>query len=183
VPAIPSWAVFDSQFIDSYMLAGTLPGAKKPEAWFQQGYLHKADTIDALADLIKIDPAALRATVERFNGFVAKNDDADFHRGARVYDRWLGDPFNKPNETLGAITKGPFYAVPVVPGDVGTLGGVVTDESARVLREDGTPIRGLYATGASTASVMGRTSPGSGVNVGASLVWGFVAANHAAQTA
>ena len=107
------------------------------------------------------------------------NDDADFHRGARTYDRWLGDPFHSPNETLGEISEGPFHAIPVIPGDVGTLGGVVTDDKARVLREDGTPIAGLYATGVSAASVMGRTSPGSGVNIGPSFVWGYVAAKDA----
>ncbi|TVV75763.1 FAD-dependent oxidoreductase [Sphingomonas solaris] len=183
VPAIPSWAIFDNRVMGGYMIAGTMPGSKKPDAWTEQGYLHTADTIEALAASIKVDPATLAATVERFNDFVAKNDDEDFHRGKRAYDRWLGDPFRKPNETLGDISTGPFHAIPIVPGDVGTLGGVVTDDKARVLREDGTPIRGLYATGVSAASVMGRTSPGSGVNIGPAFVWGYVAANHAVQAA
>jgi 3-oxosteroid 1-dehydrogenase len=161
------------------MLAGTMPGAKKPQVWFEQGYLKKADTIEQLAEALKITPTTLRATVDRFNGFVAKKHDEEFGRGARAYDRWLGDPFNPHDATLGEIDQGPFYAVPVMPGDVGTLGGVVTDVDGRVLREDGTPIAGLYATGVSTASVMGRTSPGAGVNVGPSVVFGFVSAKHA----
>lgn len=183
VPALPSWAIFDSRCMTSTMIAGTMPGAKKPAAWTEQGFLHRGDTIEALAASIKVDPAALRGTVDRFNGFVAAGEDSDFHRGAGAYDRWLGDPFNKTHATLGTIAEGPFYAVPVVPGDVGTLGGVVTDEKARVLRGDGSVIPGLYATGASTASVMGRTSPGSGVNIGASFVWGFVAATEAVAQA
>ena len=183
VPAIPSWAVFDARVLKNYMIAGTMPGSKKPEAWTEQGFLHQGATIEALAGSIKIDPVALRATIDRFNRFVADKDDADFHRGARAYDRWLGDPFHPTHPTLGEISEGPFYAVPVVPGDVGTMGGVVTDDHARVLREDGTPIAGLYATGVSAASVMGRTSPGSGVNVGAAFVWGFVAANDALSKA
>ncbi|MDO6414575.1 FAD-dependent oxidoreductase [Sphingomonas sp. BIUV-7] len=183
VPALPSYVVFDSDAMASTMIAGTLPGARKPDPWYEQGYLKKADTIDALAGLLAIDPAVLRKTVDRFNGFVAANKDDDFKRGARAYDRWLGDPFHKPSETLGTIGKAPFYAIPVIPGDVGTMGGVVTDEQARVLREDGSPIARLYATGVSTASVMGRTSPGSGVNIGPSFVWGFVAANHALTVA
>ncbi|TGD70242.1 FAD-binding protein, partial [Mangrovimicrobium sediminis] len=126
-----------------------------------------------------IDPAALETTVSRFNGFVAANHDADFGRGARAYDRWLGDFTHQPSTTLGSIERGPFYAVPILPGDVGTYGGVVTDSSARVLRADGTPIAGLYATGVSTASVMGRTYPGAGCSVGPSFVWGYVAARHA----
>ena len=178
-PAIPSYAIFDSRVMKNVMIAGTMPGSKKPDEWTEQGYLHTADTIEQLAASLKIDSAALRGTVDRFNGFVAANDDADFHRGARTYDRWLGDPFHSPNETLGEISEGPFHAIPVIPGDVGTLGGVVTDDKARVLREDGTPIAGLYATGVSAASVMGRTSPGSGVNIGPSFVWGYVAAKDA----
>ena len=178
-PAIPSYAIFDSRVMKNVMIAGTMPGSKKPDEWTEQGYLHTADTIEQLAASLKIDSAALRGTVDRFNGFVAVNDDADFHRGARTYDRWLGDPFHSPNETLGEISEGPFHAIPVIPGDVGTLGGVVTDDKARVLREDGTPIAGLYATGVSAASVMGRTSPGSGVNIGPSFVWGYVAAKDA----
>ncbi|MFC4314585.1 FAD-dependent oxidoreductase [Steroidobacter flavus] len=180
VPAVPSWAIFDSQFMAKYWLAGTMPGKAKPQHWYDQGYLKKADTIEALAQQLKMDPAALKTTVERFNGFVAKNKDEDFHRGERAYDRWLGDSLNKPSETLGAINKGPFYAVPIVPGDVGTYGGVVTDEHARVLRGDGSIIPGLYATGVSTASVMGRFYPGAGSSVGPSFVWGYVAAKHAA---
>jgi 3-oxosteroid 1-dehydrogenase len=128
-----------------------------------------------------MDPAQLRASVDRFNGFVDKGRDEDFQRGARAYDRWLGDPYHRPSETLGRIERAPFFALPVVPGDVGTYGGVVTDVQARVLREDGSVITGLYATGVSTASVMGRVYPGAGSSVGPSFVWGWVAARHAAN--
>ncbi len=180
VPAVPSWAVMDSQYMRYYMLAGTLAGTRKPQEWFDSGYLKKADSIEALAVQLKIDPATLKSTVQRFNGFVARNHDDDFQRGERAYDRWLGDPFNKPSETLGTIAEAPFYAVQVLPGDVGTYGGVVTDEHARVVRADGSLIPGLYATGVSTASVMGRSYPGAGSSVGPSFTWGFVAAKHAA---
>ncbi|MDB5968694.1 MAG: FAD-dependent oxidoreductase [Hydrocarboniphaga sp.] len=183
VPAVPSWAVFDSQYLAKYMLAGTMPGSRKPQSWYDSGYLKRADSIEALAQQIRIDPATLKTTVERFNGFVASNHDEDFHRGERAYDRWLGDDLNKPSATLGTIAQAPFYAVQIIPGDVGTYGGVVTDDHARVLREDGSVIAGLYATGVSTASVMGRKYPGAGSSVGPSFIWGFVAAQHAAQVA
>jgi 3-oxosteroid 1-dehydrogenase len=181
VPAVPSYAVFDSEYVSNYMLAGTLPGSTKPQQWYDSGYLKKADTIEGLAQQLKIDPTILKSTVDRFNGFVAKNRDEDFHRGERAYDRFLGDPYHKPSETLGTIEKGPFYAVPIVPGDVGTYGGVVTDEHARVLRADGSFIPGLYATGVSTASVMGRAYAGAGASIGPSFTWGFVAAKHAVK--
>ncbi len=179
VPAVPSWAIFDSQYIKKYMLAGTMPGEKKPEAWLRDGYLRKADTVEGLAAMLNIPPSALKATVTRFNGFVAQGRDEDFNRGVRAYDRWLGDPYHHPNATLGEISQAPFYAVPVLPGDVGTYGGVVTDAQARVLKPDGSVIPGLYATGVSTASVMGRAYPGAGSSVGPSFVWGYIAANAA----
>lgn len=180
VAAVPSWGVVDSQFMKKYMLAGTMPGSKKPDEWYSSGYLKKADTVAELAQLMGVDPAALTATVERFNGFVDANCDADFGRGNRAYDRWLGDFLHKPSPTLGRIERGPFYAFQIVPGDVSTYGGVVTDEHARVLRDDGSAIEGLYATGVSTASVMGRVYPGAGSSVGPALTWGYVAARHAA---
>jgi len=180
VPALPSWAIMDAQFARNYMMGNTMPGIKKPQSWQDTGYLRQADTIEGLAALLKIEPAALKATVERFNGFVAKNDDEDFHRGARAYDNWLGDPYHKPSATLGTIAEAPFYAVPMVPGDVGTYGGVVTDVHGRVLREDGGVLRGLYATGVSTAGVMGRFYPGAGASVGPSFTFGYISARHAA---
>ena len=164
----------------TYMLAGTMPGSRKPQRWYDEGYLRQADSVEALARQIDIDPNALTSTNERFNGFVANNRDEDFHRGERAYDRWLGDSLHLPSPTLGAIDSPPFFAVPVVPGDVGTYGGVVTDEHARVLREDGSVIPRLYATGVSTASVMGRVYPGAGSSVGPAFVWGYVAAKHVA---
>ena len=178
-PAIPSYAIFDNRVMKNVMIAGTMPGSKKPDEWTEKGFLHTADTIEELAASLGIDPSALRGTVDRFNGFVAAGEDKDFGRGNRAYDRWLGDPFHGPNETLGELSEGPFHALTVIPGDVGTLGGVVADEKARVLRADGTPIKGLYATGVSAASVMGRTSPGSGVNIGPSFVFGYIAAKDA----
>ncbi|CAN7599322.1 FAD-dependent oxidoreductase [Phenylobacterium sp. LjRoot219] len=181
VPAVPSWWIMDSQYIERHMLANTMPGAKKPAAWFLEGYLRKADTLDGLATACGIDPRTLKATTERFNGFARQGRDDDFHRGARAYDRWLGDPTQKPNAALGTVEKGPFYAVTVVPGNVGTFGGVVTDAYARVLREDGSVIGGLYATGTTTAAVMGRTYPGAGCSIGPAFTFGYVAAKHAAN--
>lgn len=179
VPATPSWLVLDSRFLATYPLAGNMRGAKKPAAWFEQGFLRKGDSIAELASACSIDPAALQSTVERFNAQVRAGRDDDFGRGDHVYDNWLGDGLHSPSPTLGTVEEGPFYAMPVYPGDVSTYGGLVTDEHARVLREDGSPIGGLYATGTSTASVMGRGCPGAGASIGPSFTWGYVAARHA----
>jgi 3-oxosteroid 1-dehydrogenase len=183
VPASPSWAIFDAQYVRNYMLAGTFPGTPKPQRWYDEGYLRRANSIEELERLLNITPKTLAATVQRFNEFVSKNRDEDFHRGERAYDGWLGDPYHHPSKTLGSIAEAPFYAVPVVPGDVTTYGGVLTDEHARVLRKDGSVIPGLYATGISTASVMGRAYPGAGSSIGPAFTFGFVAGQHAIASA
>src|SRR6266702_2238799 len=182
VPAIPSWAIMDSRFMEEYPLCGSAGIRTKPQSWIESGYLKRADTIEELAKLIKVDPAALKGTVDRWNSLVDKGVDEDFHRGERAYDNWLGDPFFKdgPNKSMGRIEKGPFYAVDVIPGDVSTYGGVVTDPHSRVVRGDGSVIEGLYATGVSTASAMGRVYPGAGASIGPSMVFGYVAGKHAA---
>jgi 3-oxosteroid 1-dehydrogenase len=181
VPAIPSWWVVDDQFMKTYLFCGTMPGSKKPQEWYEAGFLKRADTIEELAGLINIAPATLKATIDKWNAGVREGRDPEFNRGVRDYDNWLGDQVKKPVRALGTIEKAPFYAAPVVPGDVGTYGGVVTDANARVLKEDGSPIPGLYATGTTTASVMGRCYPGAGASVGPSFTWGYVAARHAAN--
>jgi 3-oxosteroid 1-dehydrogenase len=178
-PAVPSWLVLDSQYMAKYMIAGTMPGTKKPQSWFDRGFMMKADTLQELAKACGMDPTNLIASVTRFNEFARKGKDDELHRGDTAYARFLGDKAHKPSPTLGTIEKLPFYAYRVYPGDVGTFGGVITDVHARVLRADESVIPALYATGISTASVMGRVYPGAGASVGPSFVWGYVAANHA----
>ena len=182
VPAVPSWWIVDAKHMRQYMYTGTMPGTKKPQEWYDSGFLKRADSIEGLASQIGIDPAVLRNTVDKFNADAKQGVDTEFHRGDRAYDNWLGDFYRKDgSHTLGPLDEGPFYAAPMVPGDVGTYGGVVTDVNARVLREDGSVIEGLYATGISTASVMGRIYPGAGSSVGPSFVFGYIAAKHAAN--
>jgi 3-oxosteroid 1-dehydrogenase len=181
VPAIPSLWIVDEQYMKTYMFIGTMPGKPKKQEWYDSGFLKKADTIEELAKLCNIDPAVLKATIDNFNADVRAGVDRQFHRGEREFDKWLGDPVAKGNVSLGTIEQGPFYAIQVVPGDVSTTGGVVTDSNARVLREDGTPIPGLYATGTSSASVFGRFAVGAGSNIGPAFTWGYVAAKHAAN--
>jgi 3-oxosteroid 1-dehydrogenase len=176
--AVPSWLVMDRRQRQYYPWGTASPGSI-PQAWLESGYLKKAESIADLARQCGIDAGGLARTVERFNGFCRTGVDADFGRGGRAFDRAHGDPTIKPNPNLGAIEQAPFYAVAMYPGDVGTAGGIVTDEHARVVRPDGTVIAGLYATGNATASVMGRTYPGAGASIGASFVFGLIAVEHA----
>ena len=176
--AVPCWAIMDSRHRQKYSWALT-PPRYTPAEWLSSGYLKKAATLDELADKCGIDRAGLNATVNRFNGFVTAGRDLDFHRGERAYDRYFGDPTHKPSPTLGTVSEGPYFAVELFPGDVGTYGGLVTDEYGRVLKDDGGIIPGLYATGNITAGVTGDVYPGAGASIGASFIFGYRAARHA----
>ena len=120
-------------------------------------------------------------TFARFNEFASKGEDPDFQRGVNGYDRYYGDPRSKPNPCLAALEQAPFYAVKLFPGDIGTKGGVLTDENGCALDRNGKPIGGLYAIGNSSASAMGRTYPGAGTTLGPAMTFGYLAAHHAAQ--
>lgn len=179
-PAVPSWAIFDRDYVELYKVADRFIDKAVPASWDEDNYIHKANTIEELAQSIGVATTSLAATVARWNGFVADGRDEDFHRGERAYDNcgFVGDPFSETS-SLGSIARAPFYAVPVVPGDVSTYGGIVTDERARVIGRDGVAIGRLYAAGVTTASVMGNVYPGAGASIGPSITFGFIAANDA----
>jgi 3-oxosteroid 1-dehydrogenase len=178
--AVPSWFIMDSRHRSRYLF-GMTPGGVTPRKWISSGYMKKAGTLEELAAQCGIDADGLRRTVDRFNASAAHGKDPDFHKGERAYDRYYGDYRVRPNPCVAPVSKGPFYAVALYPGDVGTAGGLLTDEHARVLREGGEPIPGLYATGNCTASVMGRTYPGAGASIAASFVFGWLATHHMIQ--
>ncbi len=180
VPAIPAFLVFDSHHHKYYPLGVGLPGAESKE-YFESGMLTKADTLAELAQKMGIDAAGLEETVKKFNQYALDGNDQDFHRGDSAYDRIYSDPKVKPNPNLGPLTKPPFFSVRVWPGDLGTKGGLLTNEHAQVLREDGSVIEGLYAAGNSSASVMGHTYPGPGSTIGPAMVFGMIAGRHAAR--
>jgi 3-oxosteroid 1-dehydrogenase len=176
--AVPSWVIMDSRQRAYYPWGTAAPG-QVPDEWLKSGYMIKAESIDELVVKTGIEATGLTRTLQRFNGFCQTGIDTDFGRGSRAFDRCHGDPTVKPNPNLGAIEKPPFYAVRMYPGDVGTAGGVVTDEHARVLRGDGSVIEGLYATGNCTASVVGRCYPAAGASIGAAFTFGYIAVHHA----
>ena len=180
--AIPSWLIFDQRYRSRYPFGVLFPGIT-PKALVDQGYFRRAGSLPELAALCGIDALTLVATIERFNGFAAAGKDLDFGRGDNPYDTWFGDPRVKPNPCLAPIARAPFYAVQLYPGDLGTKGGLVTDEHGRVLREDGSAIAGLYASGNTTASVMGRRYPGPGVTLAPAITFAFLAMRHAAGEA
>jgi 3-oxosteroid 1-dehydrogenase len=176
--AVPSWVIFDDGF-RRRSLFGVRPG-DLPRTWIDDGFILQAPTLRELAAKAGISPGGLEATVRQFNAHARAGRDPDFHRGESAYDKFMGDP------RLGALAPlgdGPFYASALYPCDVGTCGGLLTDERARVLTEAGTPIPGLYAAGNITASIMGRRYLGAGSSIAPAMIFGYLAASDIAATA
>jgi 3-oxosteroid 1-dehydrogenase len=176
----PAWFVFDATYRSKYPAGALYPIL--PD-WAQlkgvRETLKKAPTVAGLAEAIGVPPATLKATLDRFNADARVGKDSEFDRGGPAYDRMYGDPAVTPNPTLAPIETAPFYALPIYGGDIGTNGGVVTDEYARALDTHGRVIAGLYAVGNTAASVMGESYPGAGVTLGPAMTFGYVAGRHA----
>ncbi len=175
-PHIPAWLITDQRYRNNYVFAGLPPRRSLPRRWHAAGVVFKADTLAELAAQIGLPVDGLAETVQRFNGFAATGKDEDFGRGDSAYDRYYGDPRCRPNPNLAPLSLPPFYAIKIVPGDLGTKGGLRTDERARVLRQDGTPIPGLYAAGNASAAVMGHSYAGAGATIGPAMTFGYIAA-------
>jgi 3-oxosteroid 1-dehydrogenase len=177
--AVPCWLVFDDRYRKRYAHVRSHPGYF-PKEMLESGRLKRAATLAELAALCGIDADGLSETVDRFNEHARAGVDPDYGRGESAYNRSLGDPHRKVHPCLGPIDEAPYYACEVLPGDIGTCGGLLTDEHARVLGAQGQPIAGLYATGNSTATVMGRHYLGPGASIANTMVFGYLAARHAA---
>ena len=184
---IPCWLITDHRSFNRYVVGGHLPipkiplapvptGRKLPAAWLDSGVVQEAGSLDELAGKIGVPAATLRETAERFNDLARRGHDDDFNRGDSAYDNYYGDP-TLPNPNLYPLSGPPYYAFQIILGDLGTSGGLRTDESARVLREDDTVIDGLYAVGNASAAVMGRSYAGAGATIGPAMTFGYIAAN------
>ena len=178
--SIPAILIVDKRFRGRYPLSPMIPGYT-PKKYIENGYVKAGNTIEELAGKCGIDAQGLMAEVKRHNEFALAGKDLDYHKGESPADRYFGDPSVKPNPCLGAIDKPPYYAIELWPGDIGTNGGLRTDAGARVLRENGTPIDGLYAVGNCADAVTGNSYPGAGATIGISMVFGYIAARHAAS--
>ncbi|MDG5483869.1 FAD-binding protein [Mycolicibacterium gadium] len=188
---IPCWLVTDIRSFHRYVVGGHLPipkvpfapvptGWKVPKAWLESGVVVEANSFEELATKIGAPPAQLRATADRFNELARKGHDDDFNRGDSAYDNYYGDP-TLPNPNLHPLGKPPYYAFQIILGDLGTSGGLRTDEYARVLRSDDSFVKGLYAVGNTSAAVMGRSYAGAGATIGPAMTFGYVAAKHIAD--
>ena len=188
VAHIPCWLVTDIRSFHRYVVGGHLPipkvpfapvptGRKVPKAWLESGIIKEGNSFEQLAEQIGVPPAQLRKTADRFNELAHKGHDDDFNRGDSKYDNYYGDP-TLPNPNLHPLGKPPYYAFQIILGDLGTSGGLRTDEFARVLRTDDETVKGLYAVGNTSAAVMGRSYAGAGATIGPAMTFGYVAAKH-----
>ncbi|MFF5648596.1 3-oxosteroid 1-dehydrogenase [Streptomyces collinus] len=175
-PAIPCWLITDQNYRNRYLFKDVLPALPFPDSWYDSGAAHKEWTLDALAASIGVPAAALRTSVNRFNAQARQGEDPDFHRGDSAYDHYYTDPSVLPNSCLAPLWLPPYHAFRIVPGDLGTKGGLRTDARARVLREDGSVIPGLYAAGNASAAVMGHSYAGAGSTIGPAMTFGYIAA-------
>ncbi len=181
--AIPAYLILDAEGRRRYPLGPLLPGKFVPRPFWPRRLRHawivEAPTLEALARRLDIPPENLRQTVEAFNRAARRGEDPDFGRGRSLYDRYYADPTVRPNPALAPLTRPPFYAIPVYPGDLGTKGGVRTTPWGQAIHQTGGPIPGLYAAGNSMASPMGPTYPGAGGTLGPALTFAYLAAHHA----
>ena len=185
-PCVPAYLVFDATYRKKYPCGPILQASQQPD-WALpkalRNYFKKADSLDALAARLGVDAAGLQATVAKFNRYARSGKDGDFHRGETVFDRYYGDEKVLPNACLAPIETPPFYGLEAYPGELGTKGGLKTDSRARVLKETGEPVLGLYAIGNCSASVMGHSYPGAGATIGPAMTFGYIAARDAIPTA
>ncbi|RHW24617.1 FAD-dependent oxidoreductase [Nocardioides immobilis] len=173
------WFVMDQVARRRYPFGAVVPGKDLPPSWYDAGLAHRADTLAGLAARTGMDAETLERSVARFNRLAESGTDSDHGRGDSAYDRYYGDP-TLANPVLGPVAEPPYLAVRIEAGDLGTKGGLLTDEHARVVDDGGAPIDGLYATGNAAASVMGNDYAGAGATIGPAMVFGYIAARHAA---
>ncbi|WP_249671528.1 FAD-dependent oxidoreductase [Pseudomonas abieticivorans] len=170
-----AWLICDQRAQRRYGIGAARPFPFPTARHVRQGYLFKGRTLAELAQRCGIEATALQASVARFNLHAERGEDPDYQRGASAYNRAQGEPLHAPNPSLGALTKGPYYAVKLVSGSLGTFVGVRTDASARALDSQGRVIEGLFAAGNDMASMMGGHYPSGGITLGPALTFGYIA--------
>jgi len=174
------WLVCDQATISKYGLGYAKPAPMPLGGLIRQGYLFKGRTLADLAQATGIDAAGLQDTVRTYNVGAGRGEDPQFGRGSNAFNRYLADPLHRPNPCVAPVVQGPFYAVKVLMGDLGTFDGLRTTVEGEVLRADGSTVPGLYAVGNDRASIMGGNYPGAGITLGPAMTFGWLTARHIA---
>ncbi|WP_018633665.1 FAD-dependent oxidoreductase [Neomegalonema perideroedes] len=169
-----AWLICDRRTIRKYGLGHAKPAPMPLFLWTRGGYLKTGATLEDLARACGIDPAGLKATVESYNQDARAGRDPQFHRGETAFNRYLADPDHKPNPCVAPVERGPFYAVKMEMGDLGTFDGLKTTAPGEVLDRRGGVIPGLFAVGNDRASIMGGNYPGAGITLGPAMTFGWI---------
>jgi len=182
---VQGWLVCDHTFIRHYGLGAVKPAPMPLGAMLANGYLQRGYTLAELATACGISAQGLEKTVQRYNRMAQEGVDADFAKGQTPYNRIQGDAaetdrLGLQNPCMAPLARGPFYAVKVVAGSLGTFAGLRVNQHAQVLDANDQPIAGLYAGGNDMNSMMGGNYPSGGITLGPAMTFGFIAAHHAA---
>lgn len=172
---ITSWLICDRKTLRMYGLGSVPPQPLPISKHLKSGYLKKGNTIAELAKNCGIDAKGLEETIRTFNPLAKIGQDPAFGKGSKAYNRYQGDPLHMPNPCLKPIEQGPFYAVQLHSGDIGTYAGLPVDRHSRVLDTSGQPVEGLFSVGNDATSIMGGNYPGAGITLGPALVFGYQA--------
>lgn len=175
-----AWLIADHPTIRKYGLGFAKPAPVPLGKYISNGYLQKGATLADLAHATGIDAAGLEDTIAAYNKGAVRGGDPEFGRGGTSFNRYLADPEHQPNPCVGPIRKGPFYALKIIMGDLGTFDGLRTSVTGQVLRADGSPIEGLFAVGNDRASIMGGNYPGAGITLGPAMTFGYITGRHLA---
>ena len=179
---VQAWLVVDHRFIRRWGLGAVKPAPVPMHAMLANGYLVRGQTLSELAEKCGIDAVNLSATVARYNTMADIGYDGEFAKGQTAYNRMQGDASHTGrNPCMAPLQDGPFYAVRVVAGSLGTFAGLRCNEHAQVLDAQGNAIDGLYAGGNDLSSVMGGNYPSGGITLGPAMTFGYLAAHHAAR--
>ena len=180
--AVEAWLVCDHAFIRRYGLGAVKPAPMPLGSMLKNGYLKRGRTWAELAQICGIDAQSLQNTVQTYNQMAVQGQDKDFAKGETPYNRMQGDAtVGQLNPCMAPIQGGPYYAVRIVPGSLGTFAGLKVNAHAQVLDADNQPISGLYAGGNDMASIMGGYYPSGGITLGPAMTFGYLAAQHAAE--
>lgn len=175
---VQAWLIADHRFVRRYGLGAVKPAPVPMKSMIDKGYLIKAQSIKDLAQQCGIDEDALQVTVQNYNKMALVGEDLEFGKGQTPYNQVQGDSTWAPNPCMAPLRDGPFYAVRVQAGSLGTFAGLKCNEHAQVLSANGQPISGLYAVGNDQSSVMGGHYPSGGITLGPAMTFGFLAAQH-----
>ena len=156
----------DGKYAYAVFGEGTKDKVKAVDQYISKDMVVEADNVEEIAKKLEIKPEELNATVTKWNKAVADKKDSEFGRTTGM-----------TNDISGKV-----YAIKVAPGIHHTMAGVKINTQTQVLKEDGQPIKGLYAAGEVTGGLHGGNRIG-GNAVADIIIFGRQAGQESAKYA